>query len=111
MGIGIDPEVSAVTTMAPAASRKDFRPQGCHELLVFSDFRSSHFLFRVCHVKNDTAQKIEPLIKNAQFLPNLSEIQAILPTYVIVILTKFHKDRSNIVDSCLCHFFRDSLYK
>ena len=36
--------------------------------------------------------------KNPQFLPNQADIQAILPTYELVIFTKFHKDWVKIVD-------------
>ena len=50
-----------------------------------------------------------PLIKDAQILPNLPEIQAILPTHVIVILTTFHKDRSDIVDFLLLAYFGASV--
>ena len=38
--------------------------------------------------------KISKLIKNQQFLSNQADIQAILPTHELVILTKFHKDWS-----------------
>ena len=36
--------------------------------------------------------KILPFVKNPQFLSNQADIQAILPTHELVILTNFHKD-------------------
>ena len=36
--------------------------------------------------------------KNLQFIPNQADIQAILPTHELVILTKFHKNWIKIVD-------------
>ena len=41
---------------------------------------------------------ISPIIKNLQFLSDQAEIQAILPTHELFILTKFQKDWQNIVD-------------
>ena len=32
------------------------------------------------------------LLKNPQFLPNQADIEAILPTHVLVIFTQFHND-------------------
>ena len=40
--------------------------------------------------------KISPLVKNPQFLSNQADIQAIVPTHGLVILTKFHKDLQKI---------------
>ena len=56
-----------------------------------------------------TQPKKVPFIKNAQFQPNLTEIQAILPTHVIVILTNFHKDRLKNVDFLLLAYFGASV--
>ena len=42
--------------------------------------------------------KILPLVKNPQFLSNQADIQAIVPTHGLVILTKFHKDWQKIND-------------
>ena len=42
--------------------------------------------------------KISPLVKNPQFLCNQADIQAILPTHGLVILTKFRKDWQKIED-------------
>ena len=42
--------------------------------------------------------KISPVVKNLQFLSDQAEIQAILPTHELFILTKFHKDWQRIVD-------------
>ena len=42
--------------------------------------------------------KISPLVENLQSLCNQADIQAILPTHELVILTKFHKDWLKIVD-------------
>ena len=42
--------------------------------------------------------KILPLVKNPQFLSNQANIQAIVPTHGLVILTKFHKDWQKIND-------------
>ena len=42
--------------------------------------------------------KISPVVKNLQFLFDQAEIQAILPTHVLLILTKFHKNWQKIVD-------------
>ena len=42
--------------------------------------------------------KISPLAENLQFLSNQADIQAILLTHELVILTKFHKDWQKIVD-------------
>ena len=42
--------------------------------------------------------KISPLVKNSQFLSNQADIQAIVPTHGLVILTKFHKDWQKIND-------------
>ena len=42
--------------------------------------------------------KISPLVKNPQFLSNQADIQAIVPTHGLVILTKFHKDWQKIND-------------
>ena len=53
--------------------------------------------------------KISPVVKNLQFLSNQAEIQAILPTHELFILTKFHKDRQKIVDSLVIVKFRASL--
>ena len=39
-----------------------------------------------------------PLVKNQQFLSNQADIQAVLPTLELVVLTKFHKDWQKIVD-------------
>ena len=36
--------------------------------------------------------KISPLVKDPQFLSNQADIQEILPTHGLVILTKFCKD-------------------
>ena len=36
--------------------------------------------------------------KYPQFLPNLADIQAILPTHELVIFTKFHNDWMKSVD-------------
>ena len=44
-----------------------------------------------------------PLVKNQQFLSNQADIQAVLPTLELVVLTKFHKDWQKIVD-----FFRNN---
>ena len=35
---------------------------------------------------------------NSKFLPNLADIQAILPTKELVIFTRFHNDWMKIVD-------------
>ena len=43
--------------------------------------------------------KILPLVKNPQFLSNQADIQAIVPTHGLVILTKFHKDWQKIDNS------------
>ena len=45
--------------------------------------------------------KTSPLIKDPQFSSNLADIQAKLPTHVLVILTKFHKDCKKIIDFLL----------
>ena len=45
--------------------------------------------------------KIRQIIKNSQFLPNQAEIQAILPTYELVIFTKFQN----------CGFFINCLFR
>ena len=42
--------------------------------------------------------KILPLVKKLQFLSNQADIQAIVPTHGLVILTKFHKDWQKIND-------------
>ena len=42
--------------------------------------------------------RVSPLVKNPQFLSNQADIQAILPTHGLVILTKFHKDWQKIED-------------
>ena len=42
--------------------------------------------------------KISPLVKNPQFLFNQADIQAILSTHGIVILTRFRKDWQKIED-------------
>ena len=42
--------------------------------------------------------KIFPLVKNSQFLSNEADIQAILSTHELVILSKFHKDWQKNVD-------------
>ena len=42
--------------------------------------------------------KILPFVKNPQFLSNQADIQAIVPTYGLVILTKFGKDWQKIDD-------------
>ena len=42
--------------------------------------------------------KISPLVKNPQFVSNQADIQAIVPTHGLVILTKFHKDWQKIED-------------
>ena len=39
-----------------------------------------------------------PLVKNQQFLSNQADIQAVLPTLELVVLTTFHKDWQKIVD-------------
>ena len=44
-------------------------------------------------------------MKNTQFLTFWSEIQAILPTLKIVILTKFHENRAKIVEFLLATYF------
>ena len=56
-------------------------------------------------------------MKNPQFLSNFLDILPILPTNVIVIMTKFHKDWIKIVDFSLkkdfldqSHFLFVSLY-
>ena len=43
--------------------------------------------------------------KNPQFLPNQADIQAILSNHVLVIFTKFRKDRVKIVE-----FFNKSFF-
>ena len=45
--------------------------------------------------------KTSPLVKNTQFLSNLADIQAKLPTHEAIILTKFHKECKKIVDFLL----------
>ena len=45
--------------------------------------------------------KISPIVKKLQFLSDQAEIQAILPTHELFILTKFHKDWQKIVDFLL----------
>ena len=45
--------------------------------------------------------KISPVVQNLQFLSDQAEIQAILPTHELFILTKFHKDWQKIVDFLL----------
>ena len=42
----------------------------------------------------ETVAKIRLLIKNPQFLPNLADILAILPTHELVIFTKFFLQQS-----------------
>ena len=42
--------------------------------------------------------KISPLVKDPQFLSNQADIQEILPTHGLVILTKFHNDWQKIED-------------
>ena len=42
--------------------------------------------------------KILPVVKNLQFLSDQAEIQAILPTHELFILTKFDADWSKNVD-------------
>ena len=42
--------------------------------------------------------KISPVVKNLQFLSDQAEIQAILPTHELFILTKFHQNWQKIVD-------------
>ena len=49
--------------------------------------------------------KTSPLIKIPQFLSNLADIQAKLPTHGEIILTKFCKDCKKIVDSLLTQKF------
>ena len=41
--------------------------------------------------------KISQVVKNLQFLSDQAEIQPILPTHELFILTKFQKDWQNIV--------------
>ena len=53
--------------------------------------------------------KISPLVKNPQFFSNQADIQAILPTHELVILTKFHKDWPKIVDFLVIAKFSASL--
>ena len=38
------------------------------------------------------------LVKNQPFLSNRDDTQATLPTYELIILSKFHKDLKEIVD-------------
>ena len=59
---------------------------------------------RVMH-KKEHKLKTSPVIKNPQFLSNLADIQAKLPTHEVVILTKFHKDCKKIVDFLLTQKF------
>ena len=42
--------------------------------------------------------KIWPLVKSLPFLSNQADIQAILPTHELIILTKFHNDLQEIVE-------------
>ena len=42
--------------------------------------------------------RVSPLVKNPQFLSNQADIQAIVPTHELVILTKFGKDWQRIDD-------------
>ena len=49
------------------------------------------------------------LVKDSQFLSNQADIQAILPTHELVILTKFHKDWPKIVDFLVIAKFCTSL--
>ena len=42
--------------------------------------------------KKNRQAKILPFVKNPQFLSNQADIQAILPTQELVILTKFYKN-------------------
>ena len=42
--------------------------------------------------------KISAVVKNLQFLSDQAEIQAILPTHELFILTKFHQNWQKIVD-------------
>ena len=41
------------------------------------------------------------LVKNPKFYSDQTDIQSILPTQELVILTQFHNDRANIVDCLL----------
>ena len=50
-----------------------------------------------------------PLVKNQQFLSNQADIQAVLPTLELVVLTKFHKDWQKIVDFLVIAKFWASL--
>ena len=43
--------------------------------------------------------------KNPQFIPNNAEIQEIVPTHELVILTKFHNNWIKIVDFLLLAYF------
>ena len=55
--------------------------------------------------KKGHKRKTSPLIKNPQFSFNLVDIQAILPTHKVVVLTKFHKDCKKIVAFLLTQKF------
>ena len=49
------------------------------------------------------------LIKTSQFLPNQADIQVILSTHKLIILTKFHNDLIKIVNFSLIAYFWASL--
>ena len=61
--------------------------------------------------------KISPFVKNLQFSSDPAEISAILPTHELVILIKFRKDWSKIVDFlviakfCSSQIFFASVYR
>ena len=55
----------------------------------------------LCIIETDAKKKLDwlkisPLVKNPQFLSNQADIQAIVPTHGLVIVTKFHKDWQKI---------------
>ena len=60
--------------------------------------------------KNLDLLKNRPLVKNPQFLPNQADIQSILPSHEVVILTKFHNDWQEIVDFLAIAKFCASLF-
>ena len=61
-----------------------------------SSFTIPDFLKTVA--KNNGLANNQANDKNTQFLPNQADIQAILPTYELVIFTKFHDNWTEIVD-------------